>query len=195
MQESIATAEKPRDYAGLLWIFSASILGFSLFCGASAVALSDPTLATPIAIQPAQVVDFAFSNPNSLALLTAEAFSKLIPTSTRTPTHTASPTDTATLTLTQTPTRKPFIFFPTATKRREPDRPVEPPQPTNTPRPPTNTPPPPTNTLPPPPTNTVPPPPTNTLPPPPTNTLPPPPTNTLPPPPPDTPQPTATPSG
>ena len=133
-QESIATAERPRDYAGLLWIFAASILGFSLFCGASAIALSDPTLQEPIAINPGEVVNFAFSNENSGAVLTLEAFSAFLPTSTITPTPSASPTETPSPTLSPTASNTPF-FFRTATSK-----PNNPPPATSTNRPiPTNT--------------------------------------------------------
>jgi len=137
-EESIATAQRPRDYAGLLWIFAASILGFGLLCGTSAIALSDPTLNQPISIEARDVVDFAFSNPNAVAALTLQAFSDLIPTATITPTASSIPP-----TATPTPSRTlaPVFVNTQMLQPTETSKPNNPPiRPTNTPRPrPTNT--------------------------------------------------------
>ncbi len=113
--ESIATAQRPRDYAGLLWIFAASMLGFSLFCATSAIALSDPGLPTPIVIEANDIPDLAFSNFNAAAELTAEAFSRLVATETPTPIPTSTLTQTASSTASPTATRTliPPTFTPT----------------------------------------------------------------------------------
>lgn len=138
-QESIAIADRPRDYAGLLWIFMASALGFSLFCATSAIALSDPTLPTPIVIEREDLADLAFSNLNTAAALTAEAFQELVATATPTASFTPSPTETASPTSTPTFTRTPFIPSNTPTKQEEPKPTIVLPTFTRTPRP-TNTP-------------------------------------------------------
>ena len=135
-QESIAIANRPRDYAGLLWIFFASALGFSLFCATSAIALSDPTLPTPIVIERGDIADLAFSNLNTAAALTAEAFQVLVATSTPTATFTSTSTETASPT--SSPTRTPFIPSNTPTKPPERQPTIVLPTNTRTPRP-TNT--------------------------------------------------------
>ena len=137
-QESIATANRPRDYASLLWIFLAGALGFSLFCATSAIALSDPTLPTPIVIEPGNIANLAFSNLNTAAALTSEAFAELVATPTPTNTFTPSATYTSSPTSSPTFTRTPFIPSKTPTKREEPRPTINPPTPTRTPRP-TNT--------------------------------------------------------
>ncbi len=138
-QESIAIANRPRDYASLLWIFFASALGFSLFCATSAIALSDPTLPTPIVIEPGNIANLAFSNLNTAAALTAEAFQNLVATST--PTTTFTPTSTETLSPTSSPTATRTRLIPsrTPTKPPEPRATIILPTATRTPRP-TNTP-------------------------------------------------------
>ncbi|MCC6500410.1 MAG: hypothetical protein IT313_09115 [Anaerolineales bacterium] len=197
-QESIAIADRPRDYAGLLWIFLASALGLSLFCATSAIALSDPTLPTPIVIAPGDVADLAFSSLNTAAAFTAEAFQELIQTATPSATNTSTTTFTATPTASftaspfytrlipsKTPTKekepRATIILPTATRTPKPTNtaiiinpitgtPTAQEQPTDTPVPAPSTTPSPSATPPPTPT----PPPTSTLPPTPT----PPPTST-----------------
>jgi hypothetical protein len=146
---TIATADRPRDYAGLLWIFAAGILGFGMFCATSAVALSDSSLDEPIAVAPGDLVNRAFSDMNAAAVLTAQAFAQFIPTNTTTPTATF--TQTASPTLTSSPTATQFIIIVSPTSTRRPSQPTAvPPRPTNTPIPvkpntPTSQPPPPTN--------------------------------------------------
>lgn len=169
-QENLATANKPKDYAGLLWIFLAGALGLSLFCATSAIALSDPSMPTPIVIEPANIANLAFSNLNTAAALTANAFQQLAVPPSATPTFTATATETATPTFTptKTKTRTPFVPSITPTKAREQQKPpiilptatrtaivistitgtaTVPDPPTDTPVPePSNTPPPPTST-------------------------------------------------
>lgn len=152
--ESLATAERPRDYAGLLWIFVAGIFGFGIFCATAAVGLSDSSSQDPLAVAPGDLVNRAFNDINTAAALTAQAFSQYIPTDTPTPTLTSSPTQTFTSTSTPTPTATPTRVLPSPTSTRRPSRPVAPPQPTRTPIPvvpntPTSRPPPPTNPPPP----------------------------------------------
>ena len=118
--ESIATADRPRDYAGLLWILVAGALGFSLFCGTSAIALSDQTLPTPIVIEREDIADLAFSNLNTAAALTAQSFAEIVATVTPTASFTHTSTITSSPTFTSTPTRTPFIptITPTAEKQK-----------------------------------------------------------------------------
>ncbi len=136
--EDIALASRPRDYAGLLWIFAASMLGFSMFCATSAIALSDPNLPTPIVIEARDIPNLAFSNLNTAAAQTAEAFAKLVATGTPTDTFTPSPTWTSSPTATSTATR--VIINPTRTATIKVENPptVILPTSTRTPRP-TNT--------------------------------------------------------
>ena len=149
LNESLATAERPRDYAGLLWIFAAGIIGFGMFCATSAVALTDSSVQQPISVAPGDLVNRAFSDLNTAAALTAQDFAQYIPTNTPTPTYTTSPTPTFTFTPSPTATRTLVIF--TRTPTGESSRPTSvPPRPTNTPIPvqpntPTSQPPPPTN--------------------------------------------------
>lgn len=131
---TIAPAERPRDYAGLLWIFAAGILGFGMFCATSAVALSDSSLDEPIAVAPGDLVNRAFSDLNTAAALTAQAFAEYIPTITATPTATATFTQTASPTLTSSPTATRIIIIVSPTSTRRPSQPTAvPPRPTNTP--------------------------------------------------------------
>jgi len=118
-QEDIALANRPRDYAGLLWIFAASMLGFSMFCATSAIALSDPSLPTPIVIEARDIPNLAFSNLNTAAAQTAQAFAQLVATGTPTNTFTPSPTWTSSPTMTSTASRVPV--FPTKTETRQPE--------------------------------------------------------------------------
>ncbi|HQV93995.1 MAG TPA: hypothetical protein PLA27_11805 [Anaerolineales bacterium] len=140
-QEDIALANRPRDYAGLLWIFAASMLGFSMFCATSAIALSDPTLPTPIVIQARDIPNLAFSNLNTAAAQTAQAFAQLVATGTPTSTFTPSPTWTSSPTLTNTATRAPINPTKTATRKSEPQPTIILPTATRKPTniPPTNT--------------------------------------------------------
>ncbi len=119
-QEPIAIADKPKDYAGLLWIFLAGALGFTLFCATSAIALSDPTLPTPIVIEPGNIANLAFSNLNTAAALTAESFQDLVATSTSSATFTPTASQTASPTASPTRTRTPFIPSRTPTKQEQP---------------------------------------------------------------------------
>ena len=169
-----------KDYTSLLGVVAAGFLGISLLCITSAIALSAPNAPTPLALEPASIVDLAVNNINTVSALTVQALDIsieqtpiLLPS--RTPTSTSSPT-----------TISPV--FPSATQKqptktrgpRTPSTSTPKPPPTNTAVPPSKTPlPPPTNTPIPPDTNTPSPiPPTATEPPTvePTATDPPPPT-------------------
>ncbi|MDQ3006941.1 MAG: hypothetical protein M3R47_16355 [Chloroflexota bacterium] len=156
------TSASLRDYTSLLGVVAAGILGMSLLCITSAIALSNPDPANPIVLEPASIVDMAIQNLNTVSALTVQAVAVSIDDSTPTPTLGASalpPSPTLTSSafptlprFTSTATRRPRATF---TPTRVP--------PTNTPRPPTNTPiPAPTRTLVPSPTNTLIPPPTFT---------------------------------
>ena len=172
---------KLGDYRGLVWVFLAGILGISLLCSVSGMAMQDLNVATAMAMQPADVLDSFVSNLNTAGALTMQAFAELAATSTPTlqPTLTVTSSPNFTVTVSNTPVifRFPALGDPTRTRRPRPTATDVPPSPADIPPPaPTDTPqpPPPTNTDPPPPTNTDPPPPTNTDPPPPPNTIEPP---------------------
>ena len=188
-----------RDYTSLLGVVAAGILGMSLLCITSAIALSSPNQSTPFVLEPASIVDLAVNNINTVSALTVQALS------------TISIESTPILIPSETPTGSPTVTIPvisSSATRPAPTR-TRPPRTTSTstPRPPstithippTNTQVPPTNTPLPPPTNTFTPlpPDTNTpVPPPDTDTpIPPPDTNTpVPPPDTDTPPPADTPT-
>ena len=158
---------KIRDYRGLLAVFVAAALGISLLCSVSGMAIQDLNeSAAGVDLAPADIVDAAVSNLNTVGALTMQAFAELIPTSTptRPPTITSSPTATI-APITPTAFRFPTVREPTRTRRPRPD-------PTNTPVPPTRTAIPPTRTNTPVPPTDIPPSPTDTLEP--TNTVPPP---------------------
>ena len=146
------TSASLRDYTSLLGVVAAGILGMSLLCITSAIALSNPDPANPIVLEPASIVDMAIQNLNTVSALTVQAVAVSIDsTPTLSATAIAAP---QTLTSSAFPTLPRFTS--TATRRpRATSTPTHVP-PTNTPRPPTNTPiPSPTNTpIPPPPTHT-----------------------------------------
>ena len=154
------TSASLRDYTSLLGVVAAGILGMSLLCITSAIALSNPDPANPIVLEPAGIVDMAIQNLNTVSALTVQAVAVSIDDSTPTPRATAIP-PSPTLTASAFPTLPRF----TSTVTRRPRATFTPTRvpPTSTPRPPTNTPlPSPTRTLLPSPTNTLIPPPTFT---------------------------------
>lgn len=173
-----------REYAGPLVVLAAGVIGFSLLCSVSALAMSDLNNSSSTTLEPLNLVDMAVDNLGTAAAFTEQAITAFVPTPTVGPTDIATasliptslPSDTATVVPSFTPrqptrTRRPR---PTATARPLPTRTRTPlPTYTNTPRP-TDTPPPtatlhPTDTPLPPPTDTPVPPPTDTSIPPPTN--------------------------
>ena len=166
------TSASLRDYTSLLGVVAAGILGMSLLCITSAIALSNPDPANPIVLEPASIVDMAIQNLNTVSALTVQAVAVSIDS---TPTSSASAVMASpTLTSSAYPTLPRF----TSTATRRPRATLTPTRvpPTSTPRPPTNTPiPSATNTRIPSPTNTLIPPPTTEVPPPTTEV--PPPTN------------------
>ncbi|HET9910844.1 MAG TPA: hypothetical protein VFQ13_03085 [Anaerolineales bacterium] len=153
-------------------VLAAAVIGFSLLCSVSALAMNDLNSQDRIGVRPLNIVDLVVENLSTSIALTQQAVSAFVPTPTVGPTDTASftatplPSDTATVFSSptprqSTPTRRPragaAIAFPTHTPDRHPTATKTSVPNTNTPLPP----PPPTNTDPPPP------PPTNTDPPPP----------------------------
>src|SRR6185503_13253639 len=143
------TSASLRDYTSLLGVVAAGVLGMSLLCITSAIAISNPDPATPIVLEPASIVDMAVNNLNTVSALTVQAVSVSIDS-----TPTLFFTDTASPTLTSSPLPTSTRVPPTSTRR---------PRATVTRVPPTNTPkPPPTKTPLPPPTNTPTPFPTDT---------------------------------
>ena len=148
------TSASLRDYTSLLGVVAAGILGMSLLCITSAIALSNPDPANPIVLEPASIVDMAIQNLNTVSALTVQAVAVSIDDSTPTLSFTDTSSPTPTLTSSAFPTLPRFTS--TATRR---------PRATSTPTrvPPTKTPlPPPTKTPLPPPTKTPTPLPTNT---------------------------------
>jgi hypothetical protein len=136
-----------KDYTSLLGVVAAGLLGISLLCITSAIALSAPNAPTAMALEPASIVDLAVNNINTVAALTVQALSVdnestpfLLPS--KTPTASASPT--ATLLVIPTFTQR----APTKTRApRIPSTATPKPPPTKTAIPPTQTNVPPTNTL------------------------------------------------
>lgn len=139
-----------RDYTSLLGVVAAGILGMSLLCITSAIALSSPNQSTPIVLEPGSIVDLAVSNINTVSALTVQALDISIE---------STPLLFPSKTLTSTPS-SPTTIPPVISSATKP-----PPTRTRLPRiPSTSTPqPPPTRTPLPPPTNTRLPPPTNTF--------------------------------
>src|SRR5215203_5763404 len=85
------TSASLRDYTSLLGVVAAGILGMSLLCITSAIALSNPDPAHPIMLEPASIVDMAIQNLNTVSALTVQAVAVSIDDSTPTPTVTAVP--------------------------------------------------------------------------------------------------------
>ena len=160
-----------RAYQGPLTVLAAGVLGFSLFCIASAAALINPGTTHASDIEPQDIVDSAFSNPISTAVaMTVVEIYEYIPTATPSERAEASvtaipsgtPTVRAFITWTPVPPTRTRIRdtasptrFPTSTPTRIPPTntsvPTSTPVPTDTPVP-TETPPPPDTNTPEPPT-------------------------------------------
>lgn len=118
-----------RDYGGPLAILAAGVIGFSLLCSVSAMAMSDLENYIPATFAPLDIVDMAISNLSTAAAFTEQSVTEFVPTPTLVPTRTKTltpqPSDTATL-------RPTFTRPPPTRTRRSDDS-------TNTPRPPTRT--------------------------------------------------------
>ncbi|HZJ22441.1 MAG TPA: hypothetical protein VFD54_03970, partial [Anaerolineales bacterium] len=84
------TSASLRDYTSLLGVVAAGILGMSLLCITSVIALSNPDPANPIVLEPASIVDMAIQNLNTVSALTVQAVAVSIDS-----TPTLSFTDTA----------------------------------------------------------------------------------------------------
>ena len=161
---------------GPLGILAAGVIGISLLCSVSAMAMGDLNRYVSITLEPINIVNLAVSNFQTAAALTEQIVTAFVPTETLVPTSTDSPpsltpqpTDTQRRFVTITPTlprrtRVPFTatFVPSRTPTSRPPTATR----TRTPIPPTvtrtRTPIPPTNTPTDPPTDTPPPPDTNT---------------------------------
>ncbi len=152
-----------KDYAGPLRVLAATVIGFSLLCSISALAMNDLNSQDRSAMESLNIVDMAVDNMSTSAALTQQAVTAFVSTPTLTviPTDTASltpaPSDTATSVPSNTPraptsTRRPRSaaataqLFPTRTRTALPTATKTPIPPTDTPLPPTNTEPPPTDT-------------------------------------------------
>jgi hypothetical protein len=158
---------RAKDYAGPLGVLAAGVIGFSLLCSVSALAMNDLSSQVHVTLEPINLMDLAVANLSTSAALTHQAVTAFVSTPTLVPTATASltplPSNTAVIPVSFTPRQ------PTRT-RRPPEETAGgsvPIQPTN-PRPTSTNPPLPTatRTLLPPPTDTPLPAPTNTQPPP-----------------------------
>lgn len=133
---------KLSAYRGLLWVFAAGILGISLLCSVSGMAMQDLNVATAMALQPADVVESFVENLNTAAAVTLEAFEELAATPTST-----QPPPQATVTSSPAPSNTPVVFiFPTSGEPTRTRRPRPTLVPTRTPVPPSRTPIPPTRT-------------------------------------------------
>jgi hypothetical protein len=143
-----------RDYAGPVRVLAAAVIGFSLLCSVSALAMNDLSSYDRSAVESLDIVDLAVENISTSVAFTQQAVNVFVPTPTVVPTDTAFltplPSDTATVLPSATPhlptltrTRRPRA---TATVRSFPTRTRTPlPPATNTEAPPTDTPlPPPT---------------------------------------------------
>ncbi|HEX9332213.1 MAG TPA: hypothetical protein VF896_10010 [Anaerolineales bacterium] len=161
-----------REYAGPLGVLAAGVIGVSLLCSVSTMAMSDLNSHVFATIVPLNIVDLAVSNLNTAAALTQQAVTAFVPTPTVGPTNTEAalltpvPSNTSSVFASATPlgptrTRRPRATI-TSTPKPLPTR-TNPPPPTATDTPaPTDTPIPPTDTPLPPPTDTPLPPPTDT---------------------------------
>ena len=170
-RERRATRVRAREYTGPLGILAAGVIGISLLCSVSAMAMGDLNRYVSITLEPIKIVDMAVSNFQTAAALTEQIVTVFVPTETLVPTSTDSPpsltpqpTDTQRRFVTITPTlprrtRVPFTATfvpsrtptsrpPTATRTRTPVPPTVTRTRTPTSIPPTNTPtdPPPTDT-------------------------------------------------
>ncbi|HSL43519.1 MAG TPA: hypothetical protein VK897_08805 [Anaerolineales bacterium] len=166
-----------REYVGPLAVLAAGVVGFSLLCSVSAMAMSDLENYAPVTLAPMNIIDVAISNLSTAAALTEQSVTEFVPTPTAVPTRTASltpqPSDTVTVRPTFTSPPPTRTRRPRATATTAPPTRTRTPVPTNThpptitpsrtpsPVPPTNTPVPTSTHSPIPPTNT-PVPPTNT---------------------------------
>ena len=157
---------RAREYAGPLGVLAAGVIGISLLCSVSALAMGDLSKAsqhTSITIEPLNVLDLAVANFETAAALTEQAVTAYVPTETLVFTETLNPSPIPSDTSTP---RRYVTVTPTGTRRaRSTFTPTK--VPTSTPRPPSRTPLPPTRTHtpePPPPTitDTPIPPPTDT---------------------------------
>ncbi|HLO27651.1 MAG TPA: hypothetical protein VK249_00860 [Anaerolineales bacterium] len=150
---------RAREYAGPLGVLIAGVIGFSLICSVSAMAMSDLSNHVSVTEAPWNIIDLAVSNLNTAVALTQQAVTAFVststpmvlPTKTAPPTSTVVPSDTPVRFVTVTPTlprrTRPESTSLAPTRTRKPN-------PTATPVPPTDTPvPPPTDTPLPPPTD------------------------------------------
>jgi hypothetical protein len=128
-----------RDYGGPLGVLLAGVVGFSLLCSVSTMAMSDLSNYSPVTIEPLNLVDLAVSNLETAAALTEQAVTVFVPTETRTVTATKTLTPSPTFTPTNTP-RRFVTITPTIPRRTRPPRTATSIPPTRTPIPPTNTP-------------------------------------------------------
>ena len=152
---------KAREYGGPVGVLAAGVIGMSLLCSVSAMAMGDLRNYFPIiTIEPLNILDLAVSNLETAAALTEQAVTVFVPTQTLVPTATLSmtplPSDTSTpkrfVTVTPTRTRRPRpsntpMVVPSKTSTHIPPTQTDIPiTPTDTPEPPTLTPEPPTLT-------------------------------------------------
>jgi hypothetical protein len=92
VQEPETIAVRGKDYLPLLGIVMAAVMGLSLLCGAGIVGINDINNAVSIGTPTAGLVDFVFSNMNTMIVETAQAFS--LPEIADTNTSTLTPTIT-----------------------------------------------------------------------------------------------------
>ena len=106
---------KVREYSGPLGILAAGVIGLSLLCSVSAMAMDDLNRYIPIPLEPISIVDLAVSNFGTAAALTEQVVTVFVPTETITPSNTPVP---ASLTPEPTDTQRHFVTItPTVTRR------------------------------------------------------------------------------
>ena len=119
-----------REYAGPLRVLAAAVIGFSLLCSVSALAMNDLNRHDRNAMEPLNIVDLAVENLSTSAALTQQAVTAFVPTPTVVPTDTVSltplPSDTATVLSFSAPSQ------PTSTRRPRSTTDTPLPPPTNT---------------------------------------------------------------
>lgn len=130
---------KAREYTAPLGILAAGVIGISLICSVSSMAMGDLNRYISITLEPISIVDLAVANFRTAAALTEQIVTVFVPTETLVPTGTPAP---ASLTPVPTDTQRRFITItPTLVRRtRVPPTAVIVASRTPTPRPPTRTP-------------------------------------------------------
>lgn len=92
-----------REYAGPLRVLAAAVIGFSLLCSVSVLAMNDLNRHDRNAMEPLNIVDLAIENLSTSAALTQQAVTAFVPTPTVVPTDIESPIQISDATQTVSP--------------------------------------------------------------------------------------------